>query len=381
MRERDAEPLGRELRDAVRRDRVRRRLLLRERHPLGDPVHRRRGGEDHAPDVLVPCREKDVERPLDVDRRRRQRVLHRARHGPERTLVEDHVDARAPPCARARTSAGRPRRPRSRGRATRGSPAVPVEKLSRTRTSSPRSMSACARFEPMKPAPPVTRTRVTRASRRRRGSWRRASRPLVAQTRGAARSSARPSRLTSETTGRRSGRSGAAAEDVVEVEPVQHREGGGGSGAGADTVIESHVAVRGEQALEAGAGPAPAGRPGSGGRPSSRASRGGRARPGVGRGAARRHRARGRRRARGPARRGRRRTTRRAPGSPRSGRRGSRAGWGRRPARRPRGRAAGRARGRASRRSRRRGAGTGPRSSAARLASAASQRARGARTA
>src|SRR6266545_3831290 len=35
---------------------------------------------------------------------------------------------------------------------------LPVEKLSRTRTSSPRSTSAATRFEPMNPAPPVTRT-------------------------------------------------------------------------------------------------------------------------------------------------------------------------------------------------------------------------------
>src|SRR5439155_3387807 len=38
-------------------------------------------------------REQDVERPLDVDRARRQRVLHGARNRTERAEVEDHLDA------------------------------------------------------------------------------------------------------------------------------------------------------------------------------------------------------------------------------------------------------------------------------------------------
>ena len=37
----------------------------------------------------------------------------------------------------------------------------PVEKLSKTTTSTPRASSASARFEPMKPAPPVISARFT----------------------------------------------------------------------------------------------------------------------------------------------------------------------------------------------------------------------------
>ena len=53
---------------------------------------RRRRGHD-APDALVAGGEQHVERALDVDGGRRQRVLHRARNGAERALVEDDLDA------------------------------------------------------------------------------------------------------------------------------------------------------------------------------------------------------------------------------------------------------------------------------------------------
>ena len=91
-READAEPLRSELGDGVGGDRVRRlRLDAWERSAVAVDGRRRRGHD--APDPLVPGSEQHVERALDVDRGRRQRVLHRARHGAQRALVEDDLDA------------------------------------------------------------------------------------------------------------------------------------------------------------------------------------------------------------------------------------------------------------------------------------------------
>ena len=86
--EADAVPLRRELRDAVRRDRVA-RLLLRRRQLPARPVDGRRRREDDAAHLFVARGEQDVQRPLDVDRARRERILHRARHRAERAEVVD----------------------------------------------------------------------------------------------------------------------------------------------------------------------------------------------------------------------------------------------------------------------------------------------------
>ena len=56
-------------------------------------VDRRGGRRDDARDARVARGEQNVQRSLDVDRRRGERVLHRARHGAERSLVEDDLDA------------------------------------------------------------------------------------------------------------------------------------------------------------------------------------------------------------------------------------------------------------------------------------------------
>src|SRR5207248_8841058 len=90
--EADGVALGGELCDRVRRDRVRRlRLDARERPRV--PVYRRARGDDDPPHALVARGEEDVQRALDVDGARRQRVLHRARHRRQRALVEDDLDA------------------------------------------------------------------------------------------------------------------------------------------------------------------------------------------------------------------------------------------------------------------------------------------------
>ena len=90
--EADAVALRGELRHRVGRDRVG-LLRLGARQGPGVAVDRRRRGVDDAAHVLVARREQDVQRPLDRDRARRQRILHRARHRRQRALVEDELDA------------------------------------------------------------------------------------------------------------------------------------------------------------------------------------------------------------------------------------------------------------------------------------------------
>src|ERR687891_1305812 len=91
-READAVALGGELRDPVRRDRIRRhRLAQRQLRPV--PVDRRGRREDDPADALVARGEQHVERALDVDRARRERILDRARNRSEGAEVEDELDA------------------------------------------------------------------------------------------------------------------------------------------------------------------------------------------------------------------------------------------------------------------------------------------------
>ena len=73
----------------------------------------------------------------------------------------------------------------------------PVERLSRTNTSSPRSSSASARWDPTNPAPPVISTRINRSSSKLRsvprGTPARRSSASARRTAAALRSAARPS--------------------------------------------------------------------------------------------------------------------------------------------------------------------------------------------
>ena len=90
--EADAVALGGELRDAVRRDRIGvRGLHARELARVA--VDRGGRREDDAADALVARRQQDVQRPLDVDGARRQRVLDGAGDGRKRAEVEDELDA------------------------------------------------------------------------------------------------------------------------------------------------------------------------------------------------------------------------------------------------------------------------------------------------
>src|SRR2546423_850826 len=61
--------------------------------PPGGAVDRGARREDDAPDVLVAWGEEDVERALDVDGARGERILDRARHRAERAEMEDGLDA------------------------------------------------------------------------------------------------------------------------------------------------------------------------------------------------------------------------------------------------------------------------------------------------
>ena len=90
LMEAEAVALGCELRDGVRRQR-RDELELRAGKRVRVAVDRRRGSEDDTPDALVSRREKDVERSLDVDGTRRQRIVHGARNGRQRPEVEDDL--------------------------------------------------------------------------------------------------------------------------------------------------------------------------------------------------------------------------------------------------------------------------------------------------
>ena len=91
-REHAAVLLGGELRDCVRRQRLR-SDAFGPGQARGIAVDRRRGGEDEPADALVTGVEQHVQRPSDVDLARRDRVLYRARHRRQRPLVEDHVAA------------------------------------------------------------------------------------------------------------------------------------------------------------------------------------------------------------------------------------------------------------------------------------------------
>src|SRR5581483_11598422 len=91
-READAVALGGELRDSVGRDRIGEERLAHGKVGLRS-VHRRRGGEDDAPNALVPGGEEDVQRSFDVHGARRQRVLDGARDRSERAEVIDDLPA------------------------------------------------------------------------------------------------------------------------------------------------------------------------------------------------------------------------------------------------------------------------------------------------
>ena len=88
----DAVALGGELRNPVGRDRVE-RALLAGRSLTARPVDRGRRGEDDPAHPLVAGGEQDVQRALDVDRARGERVLNRARYRAERAEVEDDLGA------------------------------------------------------------------------------------------------------------------------------------------------------------------------------------------------------------------------------------------------------------------------------------------------
>src|SRR5581483_12430351 len=74
------------------RDRVE-ALVLARRERRVRPVNRGAGGEDDTADVLVAPREQDVQRPVDVDGVRGERVLNRAGDGAERPEVVDELGA------------------------------------------------------------------------------------------------------------------------------------------------------------------------------------------------------------------------------------------------------------------------------------------------
>src|SRR5437868_4584471 len=69
------------------------RRLLGDGQVAARAVDRRARGEDDPADALVARREQHVQRALDVDGARGQRVLDRARHRAERAQVKDGLDA------------------------------------------------------------------------------------------------------------------------------------------------------------------------------------------------------------------------------------------------------------------------------------------------
>ena len=91
-READAVALGGEFRDAVRRQRIGWRRLGHRQLAAGAVDRGARGVHD-ASHSFVAGREQHVERALDVDGARRQRILHRPRDRPEGAQVEHDLDA------------------------------------------------------------------------------------------------------------------------------------------------------------------------------------------------------------------------------------------------------------------------------------------------
>src|SRR5262249_21316519 len=91
-READAVALGSELRHSVRRDRVGWKVLARRKR-CARPVDGCRGREHDTSDALVARGEQDVQRSLDVDGARGQRILDRAWHRAESAEVVDDLCA------------------------------------------------------------------------------------------------------------------------------------------------------------------------------------------------------------------------------------------------------------------------------------------------